>query len=104
MTLDAHEFIRRFLLHVLPTGFVRIRHYGLFANRVRRKNVATSRELLSALDPVHAVPETMEPETTSAEPSICPACQIGIMAIKEELPRAPRSLISTSYPSLCDSS
>ena len=43
MTLTAHEFIRRFLLHVLPKGFHRIRHYGLFANGDRAANIARSR-------------------------------------------------------------
>lgn len=46
MTLDAHEFIRRFLLHVLPDRFVKIRHYGLLANRRRKDNIALCRELL----------------------------------------------------------
>ena len=48
MTLDPHEFIRRFLIHVLPKGFHRIRHYGLFANADRTQNIARARELLSA--------------------------------------------------------
>ena len=48
MTLDAGEFIRRFLTHVLPRGFHRIRHYGLFANGDRAENIAQARELLSA--------------------------------------------------------
>jgi len=42
-TIDAVEFIRRFLLHVLPKGFMRIRHYGLFANRCKRENVRRCR-------------------------------------------------------------
>jgi hypothetical protein len=49
MTLSPHEFIRRFLMHVLPKGFHRIRHYGLFANGNRAANVARSRELLGAM-------------------------------------------------------
>jgi len=48
MTLEAHEFIRRFLIHVLPTGFHRIRHYGLFANGGRKKNLNLIRQLLNA--------------------------------------------------------
>ena len=48
MTLSAHEFMRRFLLHVLPTGFHRIRHYGLLANGTRTASLATARELLHA--------------------------------------------------------
>jgi hypothetical protein len=48
MTLDADEFIRRFLLHVLPDRFVKIRHYGLLANRRRKDNIALCRELLGS--------------------------------------------------------
>ncbi len=47
MALSAHEFIRRFLIHVLPGGFHRIRHYGLLANGNRAEAIATSRELLN---------------------------------------------------------
>ena len=46
MTLEAVEFVRRFLMHVLPSGFVRVRHYGLLANRHRREKLARCRELL----------------------------------------------------------
>jgi hypothetical protein len=55
MTLEADEFIRRFLLHVLPGGFHRIRHYGLLANPSRRENLAKVRELL------HVAPASIEP-------------------------------------------
>ena len=48
MTLTPHEFIRRFLMHVLPKGFHRIRHYGLFANANRAENIATARALLTS--------------------------------------------------------
>ena len=51
MTLNADEFIRRFLIHVLPDGFHRIRHYGLFANANRAANIALARQLLGAPDP-----------------------------------------------------
>jgi len=51
MTLDAGEFMRRFLLHVLPGGFHRIRHYGLLANGNRKKDIALARRLLAAPDP-----------------------------------------------------
>lgn len=56
MTLSAEEFMRRFLLHVLPSGFHRIRHYGLIANAGRKGNLARARELL------HVVPEAVEPQ------------------------------------------
>jgi hypothetical protein len=75
MTLDAGEFIRRFLLHVLPKGFHRIRHYGLFASAGRKANVARARELL-------AVPAALAAPTpaTAAQPAApeprppCPCC------------------------------
>jgi Putative transposase/Transposase zinc-binding domain len=61
MTLVPGEFIRRFLLHVLPKGFHRIRHYGLLASAARQANLARARELLAAPEP-----ETVRDETTSA--------------------------------------
>jgi hypothetical protein len=48
MTLTAHEFLRRFLLHILPSGFVRIRHFGFLANRNRQLRVSVCRQLLVA--------------------------------------------------------
>ena len=54
MTLDAIEFVRRFLMHVLPSGFVRIRHYGFLANRHRREKLMRCRELLGG----HPTPMT----------------------------------------------
>jgi hypothetical protein len=52
MTLGVGEFMRRFLLHVLPTGFHRIRHYGIFANAVRKANLARARALLHVPAPI----------------------------------------------------
>jgi len=52
MTLDAVEFMRRFLLHVLPRGFVRIRQFGFLANRVRSQKLALCRSLLNCQSPV----------------------------------------------------
>jgi hypothetical protein len=48
MTLDATEFLRRFLLHVLPKGFVRIRHYGLLSNRFRQQSLELARKQLAS--------------------------------------------------------
>src|SRR5260370_12113137 len=56
MTLSADEFLRRFLLHVLPDGFQRIRHYALLSNRHRAKNLARCRELLAMPEPVRQLP------------------------------------------------
>jgi hypothetical protein len=70
MTLTVGEFIRRFLLHVLPQGFHRIRHYGLLASGGRKANVARARELLT----VAPAPETAAPaEPQDARPP-CPCC------------------------------
>jgi hypothetical protein len=64
MTLTAGEFIRRFLIHVLPQGFHRIRHYGLFASGTRPDNIARARRLL---DTAMAQSKTAD-ATTSSEP------------------------------------
>jgi hypothetical protein len=90
MTLAPHEFIRRFLLHVLPHGFHRIRHYGLLASSLRKADIARARELL-AVTP--AAPEPVEaPEALDWLPP-CPCCG-GRMRIIETFerwmqPRAP---------------
>ena len=68
MTLATDEFIRRFLIHVLPKGFHRIRHYGLLANGDRAANIARARELL-AMPPKQ--PEAAKPAPPS-EPSVLP--------------------------------
>ena len=75
MTLSPHEFIRRFLLHVLTKGFHRIRHYGLFANGDRVANIARARELLGA-PPRMAEPEekTAAPDEPRVLPCPCPRC------------------------------
>jgi len=75
MTLATDEFIRRFLLHVLPRGFHRIRHYGLFANTGRAANIARLRELLGSMPPpaqASASPSQDEPAETVLPP--CPCC------------------------------
>jgi hypothetical protein len=88
MTLPTHEFIRRFLIHVLPKRFHRIRHYGLFANDNRAANVARARKLLAVPSPSKE-PETPE-ATTADEPRVlprpCPCCG-GRMIIIETFAR-----------------
>jgi hypothetical protein len=85
MTLEAHEFIRRFLLHVLPGGFQRIRHYGFLANRVRQAKLAQCRELLGAPAPSTPSPQERPDyrdvyETlTGTSLRACPACREGHM-------------------------
>ena len=89
MTLAADEFIRRFLLHVLPKGFHRIRHYGLLAGAGRESNLTRTRELLAA--PAPSETEERAPEPYSPPP--CPCCG-GRMVVIEIFqrgaqPRAP---------------
>ena len=86
MTLKATEFIRRFLLHVLPSGFVRIRHYGFLANRVCREKLALCRALLGVEEapvPMESEPTTEPRATVAGEPaaSVCPSCGEGRMVI-----------------------
>lgn len=97
MTLDADQFLRRFLLHVLPDGFVRIRHYGFMANCVRREKVALCRSLLgAAAQPVQKPEKPSWQELlltlTGKDPSACPCCKLGRMVKKYVLPAlvAPR--------------
>ena len=89
MTLDTHEFMRRFLLHVLPRGFHSIRHYGLLASSTRKANIARARELLAVAPPA----EPAEPVEPSDPLPPCPCCG-GRMRIIETFgrwsqPRAP---------------
>ncbi len=74
MTLDASEFLRRFFLHVLPRGFVRIRHYGLLCNRFRTQRLHLARTLL-ALDHAHPImPPAPENTASNAPLWHCPKC------------------------------
>ena len=92
MTLPTDEFIRRFLLHVLPRGFHRIRHYGLLASGGRRDNLARARELLAVPSPAPGPEQGETPEPADQRPA-CPCCG-GRMLIIETFercaqPRAP---------------
>ena len=86
MTLQAGEFIRRFLLHVLPARYVRIRHFGLLANRSRKDNIASCRELLGTGKTVtteKARQETWQEQLLricGINVTICPVCQKGKMS------------------------
>lgn len=92
MTLEAAEFIRRFLLHVLPSSFVKIRYYGFMANRYRKENLARCRALLGH-PPTAAVenpPEQALPRAASGDevPKVrCPICKEGAMRIIGRLER-----------------
>jgi Putative transposase/Transposase zinc-binding domain len=98
MTLSADEFIRRFLLHVLPNGFQRIRYYGFLGNRYRREKLEKCRHLLGMPTPVESADELPEDyrdryeELTGHSLHQCPQCGRGHMLVVKILP-----------PSLCKS-
>jgi hypothetical protein len=73
MTLDVGEFIRRFLIHVLPKGFHRIRHYGLFASANRAETITRARELLGLATPVADEAVEIDP-AAQVLAQACPCC------------------------------
>ena len=91
MTLDAHEFIRRFLLHILPRGFMKIRYFGFLAHKNKNETIALLRKLI---DPQATLPEKMK-ETitemmlrlTGTDITCCPKCGKGKMIMVRKLPR-----------------
>lgn len=99
MRLDTNEFLRRFLLHVLPHGLQRIRHYGLLSNRLRESSLSACRRLLDA--PLHETRTRLRPDyrdryvqLTGRSLRDCPVCKHGHMVCVEYLlpgapPRAP---------------
>jgi len=106
MTLSADEFIRRFLLHVLPDGFQRIRYYGFLGNRYRREKLEKCRHLLGMPTPVastNALPEDYRDryeDLTGHSLHQCPQCGQGHMLVVKILPR----LLCQSAPLPEDSS
>jgi hypothetical protein len=90
MTIEAVEFIRRFLLHALPKGFVRIRHFGFLANRNKADNLIRLQYLLGPLTGMHEVAEQTLQEMmlllTGIDLSICPYCKKGKMRLRGEIP------------------
>lgn len=90
MTLDAHEFIRRFLLHVIPKGFVRVRHSGVLANRSKKSLLSKCRQLLE-LNPAlpKLAPKSVHQlmlELTGIDITRCPVCQKGTLVLLADLP------------------
>jgi hypothetical protein len=79
MTLDGAEFLRRFLMHAVPSGFMRIRHFGLFANRVRTQNLETCRRLLGTAAPTEAQLPTLHAAREDPAHTCCPRCGRGRM-------------------------
>jgi hypothetical protein len=92
MTLSSTEFIRRFLMHTLPSGFVRIRYYGFLANRYRNERLEKCRRLLGVkTGPIWQTHEAAAPAECadlSSTAQTCPACQRGNLLIIDVLPAA----------------
>lgn len=96
MTLDSNEFIRRFLLHVLPHGLQRIRHFGFFGNRYRKKKLALCRIFLKQA-PLKEVEESSPPDyrdlfeqLTGRSLRKCPHCDFGKMVVCASLLHVPK--------------
>ena len=106
MTLEAHEFIRRFLLHVLPQGLQRIRYYGLMGNRHREEKLAKCRQLLDMAPNIPAATDVEAPSDyrdryqalTGASLHQCPICRAGRMLAVEQItrPSPPPLILDTS--------
>jgi len=100
LTLTADEFIRRFLQHVLPHGFTKIRHYGLLAPRHVNGRLEIARRLLAGITPVASTPQAPQPEPltwverllalTGVDPMICPVCGARLRRYLRVLPPLPR--------------
>jgi len=93
MTLSSDEFMRRFLLHVLPSGFHRIRHYGLIANTTRKDNLARARELLMVEKTIETADADIADGSDESVTYVCPDCGAPMIIIdtfmRGQLPRAP---------------
>jgi hypothetical protein len=95
MTLQATEFMRRFLFHVLPKGLVRIRHFGFLANRCRRQKISLCRRLLKLALPIKPQGSNPRDDSLAAEQDSkpidrCPVCKVGRVRLVEVLlPQAP---------------
>jgi hypothetical protein len=101
MTLDTIDFIRRFLLHILPKGFVKIRHFGFMANRHRRQSVALCRSLLEVVTkPIQTVLTEQERHAVERK---CPLCRNGRLHIVGRMP-AGQFLSIDSSPVCADTS
>ena len=91
MTLDAHEFIRRFLLHVIPKGLMRVRHFGFLANRSKQR-LSTCRQLLGLLPALPKPPQRSTHELMLALTGIdltrCPRCRKGTLIFRAKIPIA----------------
>ena len=103
ITITAVEFIRRFLLHSLPKGFVRIRHYGFLANRSRMANLKTIRSLLRLPTKLTKISDSLQQmmlQLTGIDITACPCCHQGNMQLLLQIPmhraRAPTHLLAAA--------
>ena len=100
MTLEPNEFMRRFLLHVLPSGFHRIRHYGLLANAGRRGHLVRMRELLHVAPEVHSHEDTEALDGNHQPVFVCPHCGAAMIVVevlmRGQMIRAPPQLRNTA--------
>ena len=100
MTLTAHEFLRRFMHHVLPRGFVRIRSFGLLANRGREEQLARCRRLLQVGESKSTAGSGAEVDRSAADVEItrCPFCGQGTLQLIARTPRPRLSeLVARTY-------
>jgi len=101
MTLDATEFLRRFLLHVVPRGFIRIRHFGLLANRARTANIAQCRKLLGdrCREAESNASDIIAPDCSNVGEGgeRCPVCQRGRMIKGDWISAQPRLILLASF-------
>jgi len=96
MTVDAVEFIRRFLLHVLPSGLVRIRQFGFLANRVRKQKLEQCRDLLGVGTLSPSIDSDDSPNAETEDVHRCPICKLGRLIIIELLRAQPSAVPDTS--------
>ena len=96
MTLEATEFIRRFLLHVLPSGLVRIRQFGFLANRVRQHKLQQCRALLALCQPYTPIRFDIGADAPLPDANACPICKQGRLIVIELLDAEPVSILDTS--------
>jgi hypothetical protein len=95
MTLDAVDFLKRFLLHVLPKGFTRIRYYGFLANGVKTTSIESCRRLLGINDrsgqpdPVAEQCHELLQRLTGVDVTLCPICKTGHLLRKHKLTATP---------------
>jgi len=96
MTLDAEELIRRFFLHVLPDGFMRIRDFGFLANRAKKHSLPQCRKLLGLNPALPQIPKKSPQDLlvklTGIDLSRCPSCKHGTMIVVGDLPSLSGSL------------